>query len=97
MSANVLHEDDTRPLHVVKKSKGQPLSECVTAALETYFSNLSGHPPADLYRLVMAEVEHPLLEAVLKHTGGNQTRAAEVLGLNRGTLRKKLKQYGLGQ
>ena len=48
-----------------------------------------------LYRLVMAEVERPLLEVALKHADGNQTRAAKVLGINRATLRKKLRQYGI--
>jgi Fis family transcriptional regulator len=64
-------------------------------ALEAYLAQLAGHDPQDLYRLVLGEVEAPMLEAVLAHTGGNQTRAAAVLGMNRGTLRKKLRLYGL--
>jgi Fis family transcriptional regulator len=63
--------------------------------MENYFQQLEGHPTNDLYRLVLAELEEPLFRAVLKHTGGNQSKASELLGINRGTLRKKLKQYGL--
>jgi Fis family transcriptional regulator len=72
-----------------------PLSECVEAALKTYFKNLDGHSAANLYDMLLSEVEAPLLKATLEHTQGNQSRAAEILGLNRGTLRKKLKTYGL--
>lgn len=74
----------------------EPLRECVRDALSRYFRQLDGHDTRDLFELVMSEVEVPLLEAVLEHTRGNMTRAAAVLGINRGTLRKKLKQYNLG-
>ena len=74
---------------------GAPLRECVRMALDAYLVQLDGDDPRDLYRLVMKEVEAPMLKSVLTHTGGNQTRAAEVLGINRGTLRKKLRLYGL--
>ena len=60
-----------------------------------FFRNLDGEDVSELYDTVLAEMEIPLLEKVLEYTRGNQTRAAEMLGLNRGTLRKKLKQYGL--
>ncbi|QNI02881.1 DNA-binding transcriptional regulator Fis [Halomonas sp. SH5A2] len=73
----------------------QPLREAVEAAMRRYFEHLDGSQASDLYAMVMAEVEAPLLACVLEHTEGNQTRAADVLGLNRGTLRKKLKLYGL--
>lgn len=73
----------------------QPLREAVEAAIRRYFEHLDGSQASDLYGMVMAEVEAPLFACVLEHTDGNQTRAADVLGLNRGTLRKKLKQYGL--
>lgn len=72
-----------------------PLSDCVSHALADYFEQLEGHPAANLYEMLMTEVEVPLLKATLAHTQGNQSRAAEILGINRGTLRKKLKQYGL--
>ncbi len=73
----------------------QPLREAVDLAMRRYFAHLDGGEVTGLYAMVMAEVEAPLLTAVLDHTQGNQTRAAEMLGLNRGTLRKKLKQYDL--
>ncbi len=77
-------------------NRGQvPLESHIHSALESYFENLAGHSTCDLYRLVMAEVERPLLEVALKHADGNQTRAAKVLGINRATLRKKLRQYGI--
>lgn len=71
------------------------LRNCVRRSLTDFFRNLDGEPVNELYDMVLAEMEIPLLEKVLEHTRGNQTRAAEMLGLNRGTLRKKLKQYGL--
>lgn len=74
---------------------GGKIGGCVREALARYFVDLHGHDVVGLYDMVMSEVELPLLESVLKYTHGNQTRAAEVLGINRGTLRKKLKQYGL--
>lgn len=73
----------------------QSLRGCVEQAMENYFKHLDGQSVSDVYEMVMAEVEAPMLEIVLKYTRHNQTRAAQVLGLNRGTLRKKLKQYGL--
>ncbi|MGR4067755.1 DNA-binding transcriptional regulator Fis [Halomonas sp. LR3S48] len=73
----------------------QPLREAVDTAMRRYFDHLDGGTVTDLYAMVMAEVEAPLLASVLEYTQGNQTRAAEMLGLNRGTLRKKLKQHDL--
>ena len=73
----------------------QPLASAVKTAMDTYFSHLDGHEATGLYTMVMEEVERPLLESVLDYYSGNQSKAAEALGLNRGTLRKKLKQYGL--
>ena len=71
------------------------LRECISTALEEYFHHLDGHEPEELYQMVLQEMEEPLLRAVLDYTRSNQSRAAIVLGLNRGTLRKKLKQYNL--
>ena len=73
----------------------QPLSETIKLVLQNYFTDLDGHEPAHLYQLVLQEIERPLLESVMKYTRGNQSRASIVLGLNRGTLRKKLKQYDI--
>jgi Fis family transcriptional regulator, factor for inversion stimulation protein len=75
--------------------KNQPLHDSVRQALESYFLQLKGQAPTNLYEMVLAEVEVPLLEAVMEYTKGNQSRAAILLGLSRGTLRKKLKIYGM--
>ena len=80
-------------VHVGVRNK--PLSTLTDEALRSYFANLNGHKPGDLYQLVMGEVEKPLFSAVLDYTNGNQCEAAEILGINRGTLRKKLKAYKL--
>lgn len=72
-----------------------PLRECVREALDAYLEALDGVEPNELFRLVMEQVEPPMIEAVLARTRGNQSRAAQMLGINRGTLRKKLKLYGL--
>lgn len=71
------------------------LRDSVEQALHNYFNHLDGQDVTDVYNMVLSEVEAPLLESVMNYVKGNQTRASEVLGLNRGTLRKKLKQYGL--
>lgn len=72
-----------------------PLAEAVRISLKHYFKTLDGHKPNDLYRLVLAEVERPLLETVLHQCNGNQCRAAAYLGISRGTLRKKLFDHGI--
>lgn len=75
--------------------KTPPLRACVRRSLDTYFKELGDTETQNLHALVVAEVEKPLLEAVLQRTSGNQLRAARILGINRNTLRKKLDQYGL--
>ena len=77
------------------KPTNKPLRDCIRAALETYFKDLDGHKAGDLYQMVICEVEQPLLKSVMEHTRGNQSKAAEILGLNRSTLRKKLNLHGL--
>ncbi len=72
-----------------------PLRNHAERALNDYFASLNGHKPAQLYDLVIREVEEPLFRAVLDYADGNQSRAAGILGINRGTLRKKLRQLGL--
>lgn len=80
------------------KKVSSQIAGCVQIALEEYFADLDGHQPhSGLYDMVMTEVEYPLLKAIMRHTGGNQSRAAEILGINRGTLRKKLEQFGLNK
>jgi Fis family transcriptional regulator len=75
--------------------QSQTLRDNVDKALRNYFSHLDGQAVTDVYQMVLSEVEAPLLEVVMEFTRGNQTKASVLLGLNRGTLRKKLKQYGL--
>ena len=82
-------------LEVVDKHRTEPLRACVKEAVESYLRQLDGHDVSGLYELVMAEVEAPLCESALAHARGNQSRAAAMLGINRATLRKKLKHYGL--
>ena len=72
-----------------------PLRTLTQQALDSYFTALNGHAPGHLYELVLREVEEPLFKAVLEYVEGNQSRAADVLGINRGTLRKKLREFGL--
>jgi len=72
-----------------------PLRTMTAEALDSYFATLNGHKPGQLYDMVLREVEEPLFKAVLDYAAGNQSRAAEILGINRGTLRKKLKTYGM--
>ncbi len=76
-------------------SQASTLRDCVDQALSNYLAQLDGAPVSDVYQLVLTEVEAPLLEQVMRYTRNNQTKASTMLGLNRGTLRKKLKQYGL--
>ena len=71
------------------------LSDQVRVVMDKYFKDMDGHEPKDLYDLILAQVEAPLFETVLDYTGGNVSRAAEVLGLNRGTLRNRLSKYDL--
>ena len=71
------------------------LRDQVERLLEEYFETLDGELPCDLYEVVMREVELPLLRGVMSYVGNNQSQAADVLGLSRGTLRKKLKAHGI--
>lgn len=71
------------------------LSHAVKHSIRRYLFELEGTQPNNMYDLVLRQIEQPLFEAILEHTKGNQSRAAELLGLNRGTLRKKLRSYNL--
>ncbi len=83
-------------LHYAKSSEiSEPLHHHVERVVREYFLALDDQSPTDLYELILKEVELPLLKVVLEKTRGNQTKCAEILGLNRGTLRKKLKCYDL--
>ncbi len=69
------------------------LARCVRKTLESYFCDLDGETPSGVYDMVIRCVEKPLIEVILNHTGGNQTVAAGILGLNRNTLRKKIQTH----
>ena len=71
------------------------IDEVVRASLQTYFSDLNGIEPDNMYDMVVRLVEKPLLEVVMQQADNNQSRAAEWLGLNRNTLRKKLLDHKL--
>ena len=71
------------------------LRDSVTVAVRRYLDELDGQLSTDVYQMVLAEIELPLLTEIMAYTRNNQTRASLMLGLNRGTLRKKLKQYNL--
>ena len=73
----------------------QPLRCSVQESLQSYFNKLGNAFTNNLYEMVLSEVEEPLFNAVMKYVRGNQSKAAVLLGISRGTLRKKLKYYGL--
>ena len=80
----------------VQAAASEPsLSDAVEAAVKNYMEAMESQEITDLYELVLSEIEAPLLASVMKRIGHNQSRASTMLGLNRGTLRKKLKKYGL--
>ena len=74
--------------------KENDIERCVRRAIDGYFRDLDGEEPSAIYEMVIGCVERPLLEVVLDKVEGNQTHAAEMLGINRNTLRKKMKQHG---
>ena len=76
-------------------SKESDLAGCVRRLLTQYIRDLDGEPPAGVYDMVISSVEKPMIEILLKHAEGNQTRAAEMLCINRNTLRKKMNDLGI--
>ena len=78
-----------------RERRKQPIRRSVTSAIELYLDDMNGHRVNDLYHVVMHEVEPAILSVVMEHVAGNQSQAAELLGISRGTLRKKLKEYSL--
>jgi len=71
------------------------LADCVKRSLDEYFKHLDGQTPHAIYDMVLGSIEKPLLEYILNKVGGNQSKASEILGINRNTLRKKMAQYHL--
>jgi len=80
---------------IKRERRRQPIRRSVTSALELYLGDMDGHDVNDLYHVVLSEVEPAILNVVMEYVSGNQSHAAEVLGISRSTLRKKLRQYGL--
>ncbi|GAA5171615.1 helix-turn-helix domain-containing protein [Viridibacterium curvum] len=76
-------------------SSKNEISLCVARAMERYFADLDGEAVTGVYEMVLRQVEIPLLTAVMQQTGNNQTQAAEMLGMTRNTLRRKLIEHGL--
>ena len=85
---------ETMQLNEAPQTTTTSLRRAVTDTVDRYLSQVGVQNTVNLYNMVLAEVEDPLLDVLLRHVRGNQSRAARVLGINRGTLRKKLKQYG---
>ena len=73
------------------------IDDCVRASVEQYLKDLRGAEPGNLHDLFMAAAEKPLLDVVLRHVEGNQSRAADWLGINRNTLRRKLRDHRLAK
>lgn len=88
-------KNDKKKQSAKYKKKYGSLPKCVTHSIEEYFRHIDQSDTRDFYALVMHQVEAPLLKVVMRETKDNQSAAAELLGLNRGTLRKKLKLHGL--
>ena len=82
-------------LQTIHERRREPLGGSVKKALELYLNTLNGYNSGPLYKMVIAEVERPMLETVMKYAKGNQSRAALILGISRSSVRKKLKLYGL--
>ena len=81
----------------VRSGSGETIEQCIVRTLEQYFADLDGERPHALHEMVMTAVERPLLQFALERCGGNQSAAADLLGINRNTLRKKLVEHGLAK
>jgi len=73
-------------------SRTNEVAESVKRSLERYFKDMDGEQPTSIYEMVLKNIEKPMIETVLRHAEGNQSLAAEMLGINRNTLRKKMQQ-----
>ena len=73
-------------------SRTNELADCVKRSLERYFKDMDGEKPTSIYEMVLKNIEKPMIETVLGKANGNQTLAAEMLGINRNTLRSKMQQ-----
>ena len=84
------------PHAVAGTARGETIEQCILRSLNEYFDNLHGAKPHALHEMVLQAVERPLIRFAIERTNGNQSAAAELLGINRNTLRKKLTEYRLG-
>lgn len=91
----MVHKSTKKKQALKALNNDKPLRKHTEEALQQYFASLNGDRPGNLYQLVLGEIEEPLFKAVMEYTRGNQSQAAGILGLNRGTLRKKLKTYSI--
>ena len=89
METDIISQD----AEVKQSTVSQSFAGSVQQSLQTYFAQLDGEEPANLYSMVLAQMEVPLLKMVMRYTGSNQSKAAKILGISRGTLRKKLAIY----
>ena len=85
----------TEKLDVTENLDSITLRQAVKDTLRNYFTNIGSEQPVDFYSILLEEIERPLLETLINYTHYNQVKMANILGISRGTLRKKLKQYGL--
>jgi Fis family transcriptional regulator len=95
MTLEASQHQGTLDHYVAQHASREPLRDCVREAVEHYFNQMSDHDISGLYQMVISETEQPLLETVMLQTRGNQSKAAQILGISRSTLRKKLSQYDL--
>lgn len=87
---------DPRQPVAAAAARGETIEQCIVRSLNEYFDNLDGAKPHALHEMVLQAVERPLIKFAIERTRGNQSAAAELLGINRNTLRKKLTEYRLG-
>jgi Fis family transcriptional regulator len=90
-----MSQDNDPPDATPEEGKGSPIDACIRTTMAIYFADLNGTEPRSLYDMVVKAVERPLLEVVMQRAEGNQSRAAEWLGINRNTLRRKLVEHEL--
>ena len=95
LAPHMASNDDIIDSNETEAAPASHLREAVTESVRNYLKELDGQMTTDFYQMVLAEIEAPLLTEIMAYTRNNQTKASIMLGLNRGTLRKKLKQYKL--
>jgi Fis family transcriptional regulator len=94
-AASALEAAPVCPIEAPEAPRTDSLEQCVFRSLERYFENLGGAKPHALHEMVLGAIERPLLQYALTRCEGNQSAAAELLGINRNTLRRKLQDFGL--